>query len=104
MRRLGEGGVRLADEPSESSVVSDELAGLTFVITGTLDRYSREEATAAIVSRGGKVTGSVSKRTAAVIAGESPGSKLAKAEELGVPVLDDAGLERLLTGGPESIL
>ncbi|MBA2338178.1 MAG: NAD-dependent DNA ligase LigA [Acidimicrobiia bacterium] len=100
VKRLGEAGVRLADERRESPAVSDELAGLTFVITGTLAGFTRDEATAAITGQGGKVTGSVSKKTAAVIAGESPGSKLAKAETLGVPVLDEAGLKRLLTEGP----
>ena len=95
--------MRLADEPAEETERSDELAGLNFVITGTLEGLSREEATAALVHRGAKVTGSVSKRTAAVIAGESPGSKLAKAEELGIPVLDDPGLERLLAEGPGAL-
>ncbi|MET0832049.1 MAG: NAD-dependent DNA ligase LigA, partial [Acidimicrobiia bacterium] len=103
VERLGEGGVRLADEPVEATEASDELAGLSFVITGTLDGYSREEATAALESRGAKVTGSVSKRTAAVVAGDSPGSKLAKAEALGIPVLDDGGLDRLLAEGPGAL-
>jgi len=101
--RLGRAGVRLADEVEEKAVISDELAGLTFVITGTLAGYTRDEAIAAITGRGGNVTGSVSKRTAAVIVGESPGSKLAKAETLGVPVLDDAGFARLLTDGPTGL-
>ena len=103
VERLGEGGVRLADEPAGATEASDELVGLSFVITGTLDGYSREEATAALESRGAKVTGSVSKRTAAVIAGDSPGSKLAKAEALGIPVLDDDGLDRLLGEGPGAL-
>jgi DNA ligase (NAD+) len=93
----------LADEPADDAARSDELAGLSFVITGTLDGLSRQEATTALEQRGAKVTGSVSKRTAAVIAGESPGSKLAKAEELGIPVLDDTGLERLLAEGPGAL-
>jgi DNA ligase (NAD+) len=76
------------------------LAGLTFVITGTLPSFSRDEAKASVVERGGKVTDSVSKRTSYVVAGSSPGSKLAKAESLGVPVLDDEAFQRLLDEGP----
>jgi DNA ligase (NAD+) len=66
------------------------------VITGTLDGFSRDEATAEIVARGGKVTGSVSKKTNYVLAGESPGTKLAKAEQLGVEVIDEAKFRELL--------
>jgi DNA ligase (NAD+) len=77
------------------------LAGLTFVITGTLASSSRDEAKAEVIARGGKVTDSVSKRTSYVVAGSSPGSKLAKAEGLGVPVLDDEGFRRLLAEGPD---
>lgn len=99
-RRLGEAGVRLEDpeleEPSEGATL---LAGLSFVVTGTLEGYSRTEAKAAIEALGGKVTGSVSGRTAGLIAGASPGSKLTKAESLGVPVLDEAGFLRLLGEG-----
>jgi DNA ligase (NAD+) len=87
-----------APPPGEGS-----LAGLTFVITGTLASSSRDEAKAAVVARGGKVTDSVSKRTSYVVAGSSPGSKLAKAEGLGVPVLDDDGFQRLLEGGPGAV-
>jgi DNA ligase (NAD+) len=72
------------------------LADQTFVLTGTLPDLTREEATERIIAAGGKVTGSVSKKTAYVVAGVSPGSKLAKAEKLGVPVLDEAGLLALL--------
>ena len=79
------------------------LAGLTFVITGTLPSFSRDEAKAAVVERGGKVTDSVSKRTSYVVAGSSPGSKLAKAESLGVPVLDDEAFQQLLEDGPEAL-
>jgi DNA ligase (NAD+) len=73
-----------------------KLAGQTFVLTGTLPTLTREEATERIVAAGGKVTGSVSKKTAYVVAGDSPGSKLANAERLGVPVLDEDGLVELL--------
>jgi DNA ligase (NAD+) len=72
------------------------LRDQTFVLTGTLPDLTREEATERIVAAGGKVTGSVSKKTSYVVAGASPGSKLAKAEKLGVPVLDETGLLELL--------
>jgi DNA ligase (NAD+) len=73
------------------------------VITGTLASASRDEAKASVVERGGKVTDSVSRRTSYVVAGSSPGSKLAKAVDLGVPVLDDEAFQRLLEGGPEAV-
>jgi DNA ligase (NAD+) len=72
------------------------LAGRTFVLTGTLPDLTREEATERITRAGGRVTGSVSKKTDYVVAGDSPGSKLAKAERLGVAVIDEAGLLELL--------
>ena len=68
----------------------------TFVLTGTLPDLTREEATRRITAAGGKVTGSVSKRTSFLVAGDSPGTKLAKAEKLGIPVIDEAGLLELL--------
>ncbi len=72
------------------------LKGTTFVLTGTLDGMSREEATERITAAGGKVTGSVSSKTDYVVAGADPGSKVAKAQELDRPVIDEAELERLL--------
>jgi DNA ligase (NAD+) len=75
--------------------VTDTLAGQTFVITGTLLTWSRDEAKAFIEAHGGKVTDSVSKKTSYLVLGETPGSKLAKAQSLGVPILDEAGLRRL---------
>ena len=100
VRRLGEAGVRLEDpEPEEMGEEATLLAGLTFVVTGTLEGFSRSEAKAALEQRGAKVTGSVSGRTSALIAGASPGSKLAKAESLNVPILDEDGLVRLLADG-----
>ncbi len=75
------------------------LAGKTLVLTGSLPEWSRETATERIVAAGGRVTGSVSKRTDYLVAGASPGSKLEKAERLGVAVLDEAGLRRVLDGG-----
>jgi DNA ligase (NAD+) len=72
------------------------LAGTTFVLTGTLPTLKREEAAAMIEAAGGKVAGSVSKKTSYVVAGLDAGSKLAKAQELGVTVIDEAGLINLL--------
>jgi DNA ligase (NAD+) len=77
-----------------------KLAGLTFVLTGTLPDLSRERASEMIEAEGGKVTGSVSKKTSYVVAGSEPGSKLAKAEEAGVEVIDKDRLMELLADGP----
>ncbi len=89
-------GLRLEEEgppPGEGP-----LAGKTLVLTGTLPTLTREEATEMIIAAGGKVTGSVSRKTAYLVAGDSPGSKLANAERLEVPVLDEDGLRNLLGG------
>jgi DNA ligase (NAD+) len=83
---------------AEERPVKGPLTDSTYVITGTLENYSRDEARKALEAKGAKVADSVSKKTTGVIAGESPGSKLAKAEQLGVEVLDEAGLEKLLRG------
>jgi DNA ligase (NAD+) len=97
---LGEAGVnteRLPEEPAAAAEVDGPLTGKAFVLTGTLPTLTRDEARARIAAAGGKVTGSVSKKTDYVVAGESAGSKLAKAEALGVPVLDEPALLDLLT-------
>ncbi|MGH3356092.1 MAG: BRCT domain-containing protein, partial [Nocardioidaceae bacterium] len=75
---------------------------LTVVVTGSLDGFSRDEAKEVILARGGKASGSVSKKTDFVVAGESPGSKYDKAVQLGVPVLDEDGFRTLLDDGPEA--
>ena len=90
-------GVKLADPDFAGFTLGDgqpggPLAGVTVVLTGSLEGYTRDEAAEAIQASGGKVSGSVSKKTSFVVAGESPGSKLDKAASLGVPVLDEAGL------------
>ncbi|HSR44701.1 MAG TPA: NAD-dependent DNA ligase LigA [Acidimicrobiia bacterium] len=100
IEKLRDGRVRLADEEPDVKV-GDLLAGVTLVITGTLAAYSRDESKAAVEERGGKVTGSVSNKTTAVVAGESPGgAKMTKAAELGIPVIDEESFERLLAAGP----
>jgi DNA ligase (NAD+) len=83
--------------------VSRTLEGLTIVVTGSLTGFSRDDAKEAIVARGGKAAGSVSKKTDYVVAGDSPGSKYDKAVELGVPILDEEGFRRLLAEGPQGI-
>jgi DNA ligase (NAD+) len=91
---LGQLGLCFSEQgplPSEGP-----LAGKTLVITGTLPTWSREQATEQILAGGGRVTTSVSKKTDYLVAGESAGSKLEKAERLGVSVLDEAGLRELL--------
>ena len=77
-------------ELKDSGIVDDKLAGKTVVVTGTLPTLSRNEAKALIESHGGKAAGSVSKKTDYVLAGEAAGSKLTKAQELGIPVLSEA--------------
>jgi DNA ligase (NAD+) len=94
-------GVRMTDE--RDAGVPRTLEGLTIVVTGSLTGFSRDDAKEAIVARGGKAAGSVSKKTAYVVAGDSPGSKYDKAVELGVPILDEGGFRRLLEEGPLDI-
>jgi DNA ligase (NAD+) len=96
-----EAGVRMAEQSEDS--MPKTLAGLTVVVTGSLAGFSRDEAKEAIVSRGGKAAGSVSKKTDYVVAGENAGSKADKAEQLGVPVLDEDGFRALLDAGPAGL-
>ena len=89
------------DMTAEKKQRSSQLAGLTFVLTGTLPTLTRDEAKKKIEEAGGKTAGSVSKKTNYVVAGEEAGSKLDKAVELKVPILDEAGLLALLAGPSE---
>jgi DNA ligase (NAD+) len=101
IERMRAGGVQLAEEQPTGG--SSLLEGLAVVITGTLSSLGREEAKLAVEERGGRVTSSVSKKTSVLVAGVSAGSKLARAEELGVPVLDETSFLRLLEEGPEAV-
>jgi DNA ligase (NAD+) len=97
-------GVRLEDPDYDPTRAAARLlAGVTVVITGTLEGFSREEAAEAVRLAGGKVTSSVSKKTDFVVAGENAGSKYDKAAELGVRILDEEGLRALLIHGPEAV-
>ncbi|MPZ94395.1 MAG: NAD-dependent DNA ligase LigA [Propionibacteriales bacterium] len=100
VRKWRAAGVRMEDEVDNS--VPRTLEGLAIVVTGSLDGFSRDEAKEAITARGGKASGSVSKKTAFVVAGESPGSKYDKAVSLEVPLLDEDGFRTLLDDGPDA--
>ena len=94
--RLASSGVVMQAEQTASA--SDSLAGLTFVLTGTLSTMTRTEAGEKLKQLGAKVTGSVSAKTSYVVAGEAAGSKLDRANQLGIPVIDEAQLQKLLNG------
>jgi DNA ligase (NAD+) len=94
MERLRERGVRMKEE--RRAPVSSRLAGKSFVFTGTLERHPREAAAELVIAHGGKIVSSVSKKTDYVVAGADPGSKLAKAQSLGVPIIDEAAFEKLI--------
>lgn len=91
-------GVRMADERDDSIVRT--LEGLTVVVTGSLQDFTRDSVKEAIIAHGGKASGSVSKKTDYVVVGDSPGTKAEKAEQLGVPILDEDGFKKLLADGP----
>ena len=98
VEKLREKGLQLESDPSERRAAGGPLEGKTVVLTGTLPELTREEAASLVKSAGGKVVNSVSKKTDFVVAGESPGSKLTKAQDLGTTVLDEAGLRGILSG------
>jgi DNA ligase (NAD+) len=95
-------GVRLETEGAGGAADARPLAGITVVLTGTLAEFTRDQASEEVMSRGGKVASSVSKKTDFVVAGDNAGSKYDKAVALGVPTLDEAGLRVLLAEGPEA--
>ena len=105
--RWSEAGVSFAvpghPGPGAAAAAGGVLAGLTIVVTGTIDGFSRESAEEAILSRGGKAAGSVSKKTDFVVVGPGAGSKAAKAEQLGLRILDAEGFVALLDGGPAAL-
>ena len=101
VRQWRAAGVVMADQ-RDTSVVRT-LEGLTIVVTGSLERFTRDSVKEAIIARGGKASGSVSKKTDFVVVGENAGTKAAKAEELGRPILDEEGFERLLAEGPPAV-
>jgi DNA ligase (NAD+) len=94
-------GVRMEDQRDESTPRT--LEGLTIVVTGSLVDFSRDGAKEAILARGGKASSSVSKKTDYVVVGDNPGSKADKAEQLGVPILDEDAFKQLLDGGPDAL-
>jgi DNA ligase (NAD+) len=97
---LADAGIEVDLPSPRSAAASGPLTGKTLVVTGTLEGFSREEAEEAIRTAGGKPGGSVSRKTDYLVAGESAGSKLAKAAELGVPILDEDGFRKVLAGEP----
>ena len=103
LRRLKDAGIEFEEEGPEAEAGDRLLEGKTFVLTGTLSGMTRNEAAARITALGGKVTGSVSSRTDFLVAGDKAGSKLRKAGQLGVDVLDEAALERLLRDPSRSL-
>ncbi|MFI1725070.1 NAD-dependent DNA ligase LigA [Streptomyces sp. NPDC020489] len=102
LRKWRAAGVRMEEEAGGEDEGPRPLEGLTVVVTGTLERYTRDGAKAALQSRGAKVTGSVSKKTSFVVVGDNPGSKYDKAMQLKVPVLNEDGFDVLLERGPEA--
>ncbi len=102
IRKWKAAGVRMEDERSGEDEGPRPLEGLTVVVTGTLENFTRDGAKEALQNRGAKVTGSVSKKTSFVVVGDNPGSKYDKAMQLKVPVLNEAGFQVLLEEGPDA--
>ncbi|MGW6242044.1 NAD-dependent DNA ligase LigA [Streptomyces sp. NPDC055094] len=102
LRKWRAAGVRMEEEGTGEDDAPRPLEGLTVVVTGTLERYTRDGAKEALQTRGAKVTGAVSKKTGFVVVGENPGSKYDKAMQLKVPVLDEQGFTILLEQGPDA--
>ncbi|WP_159718592.1 NAD-dependent DNA ligase LigA [Actinomyces marmotae] len=103
LQRWAAAGVRTADDAADGEAPARTLEGLTVVVTGALEGFTRDSAKEAIVARGGKAAGSVSKKTSYVVVGANAGSKEAKARDLGLPVLDERGFNALLAGGPTAL-
>jgi DNA ligase (NAD+) len=101
VQKWARAGVRMRDETDTSTPRT--LEGVTVVVTGSLEGFSRDQAKEAVLIRGGKASGSVSKKTDFVVAGDNPGSKRDNAEKLGVPILDEAGFRLLLAQGPDAV-
>ncbi len=102
IRKWKAAGVRMEDERSGEDEGPRPLEGLTVVVTGTLENFTRDGAKEALQNRGAKVTGSVSKKTSFVVVGDNPGSKYDKAVQLKVPVLNEDGFQVLLEQGPDA--
>ena len=96
INRLKEAGVNTEAIQKENTNTDDRFAGKTFVLTGSLEKYTRQEASDIIESFGGKVSGSVSKKTSYVLAGEEAGSKLTKAQELGVAIISEQEFKNMI--------
>ncbi|NNN21195.1 MAG: NAD-dependent DNA ligase LigA, partial [Acidimicrobiales bacterium] len=100
LKLAGLGVVAIDDALSVEPSLAGTLEGKTFVVTGTLEKYKREEAESLLMALGAKVTSSVSKNTTALIAGAKPGaSKISGADKLGIPIVDEAGFEAIITTG-----
>ena len=102
VKKWAKSGVQLREE-AKVSTLPQTLAGLTLVVTGSLNDFTRDGVNESIIERGGKSSSSVSKKTDFVVVGDSPGSKLAKAEELGIRVLNESQFKTLLAKGPEGL-
>ncbi|HTH51138.1 MAG TPA: BRCT domain-containing protein, partial [Pyrinomonadaceae bacterium] len=96
IERLKAAGVQTESDAASSAMIDDRFVGKTFVLTGKLENYTRDEAGALIEERGGRISGSVSKKTDFVVAGEDAGSKLTKAESLGVTVLTESEFQSMV--------